>query len=106
MTSKVHTPGPWFSSALLTADDGWTFCSVGPFEVTGDADHVEDTIAEVSGINHDALSNARLIAASPDMLDALKHAHALLADARAHYNPEHCPLCKSIEQAILKAEGR
>lgn len=97
----THTPGPWFSSALLTADDGWTFCSVGPFEVTGDADHVEDTIAEVSGINHDALSNAQLIAAAPDLLEAAKHAamewrlHGQLTDS-----------CRVLETAIAKAEGR
>jgi hypothetical protein len=70
-----HTPGPWYASGVLIDADGWTSCTVGPFAITEGADeHYEDTIAYVSGINYTETleANARLIAAAPDLVKALR----------------------------------
>lgn len=114
MTTKektTFTPGPWFSSPVLVADDGWELCTVGPFDVRGkpDPNHHEDTIAEVSGINHDAEANARLIAAAPELLEALKAVTDMLADQRDFvlgnaYQEEYAAVEKA-RTAIAKAEG-
>ena len=58
----THSPLPWFRSGLVTADDGWEYVSIGPYELHPRKDEFyEDEIANVSGINHDALANADLI---------------------------------------------
>jgi hypothetical protein len=118
-----HTPGPWFASPLQTADDGWTFCTVGPFDVRGKSleHHVEDTIADVSGINHDAEANARMIAAAPDLLEAaraflqkwevvLPHINSMFLMGHIHGANYSGPTVEAeLEQmkaAIAKAEGR
>ena len=64
----VHTPGPWFAGELR-GPDGEQTVSVGPSEK---AEHFEDSICECWQGNHNATENARLIAAAPDMLAALK----------------------------------
>jgi len=112
MNKTKTTPGPWFASALLTADDGWHFATVGPFAVKGKNQHYEDTIAEVSGINHDAKANARLIAAAPDMLTALKEAVRVDAELwrENKMKPSRTMECEEslrmVLAAIAKAEGR
>jgi len=57
--STQHTPGPWWHSGL---------------EV-GTVPMMMVKVAKVSGANHqEAQANARLIAAAPDLLEALKDA--------------------------------
>lgn len=68
---------PWYASAVQTSDDGWVFATIGPFQLSrGDIDHLEETICEVSGINHDAGANAAYIVKAcnlyPELLAALK----------------------------------
>lgn len=109
MSAVTHTPGPW---------------RVGP---------VDDTIVtdadgkEVAAIDGDYNSpdewprmeaNARLIAAAPDLLDALYNAHNYLCMIRGIIAPLpkrdgacamiecHDSAALIIEHAIAKAEGR
>lgn len=61
----THTPGPWFYSR-----------NGNPIYITGNWDKVAGTYADVAEIaqqeQSEAQANARLIAAAPDMLAALK----------------------------------
>jgi len=54
---------------------------------------------DVTAIDH---PDARLIAAAPDILDALKEADRYLV----HHVPEDCPPVTTVRAAIAKAEGR
>jgi hypothetical protein len=77
----AHTPGPWFAGPVQPEDDYGApgGVSVGPYDIEAKFggrddyspatfnDHYEDTIAYVSGCNHDPEANARLIAAAPTM---------------------------------------
>jgi hypothetical protein len=72
---STHTPGPWFAQRAIGTDDmdcGWhiepemvDYKYRGMVASVGDAEHI-------GGITHDERdANARLIAAAPDLLDAL-----------------------------------
>ena len=64
-----HTPGPWTQRKMSTGD-----LAVG---------NVNESrgVAAVSGYHHNAEADARLIAAAPDMLAALKSALALIKES-------------------------
>ena len=86
MTSK-HTPGPWFvQPGFLTiynmdgGDYGLT-CAVA-------------SVLDKQPGRDAAEANARLIAAAPDLLEALKHARSQMQ------HPD-----QMIDEAIAKAEG-
>ncbi len=92
MTAK-HTPGPWEvdHDAIYCAGSG-------------------DTIAEIDFARDEYSANARLIAASPDLLEALE---AMVADCVAlaesvdagFWDAEkHAPVIKA-RTAIAKAKG-
>ncbi len=97
--SAQHTPGPWVAHQRLyapiefghyvTTHDGLTVCNVTyqlPTEIDGQV--VEAT----------RISNARLIAAAPELLEALREAWP--------YVPEHHgPVQARIKAAIAKATG-
>lgn len=102
-----HTPGPWFMSPVQQSDDGWYFATVGPFDVSEkvDPNHYEDTICEVSGINHPCAANARLIASAPDLLSALKEL-LLVAWLGNGNTAEIRAAIDSANAAIAKAEAR
>ena len=91
-----HTPGPW------------RYCDGGVFS---DFEGKEDiTIAQVlrAGINGhnswEGQTNGRLIAAAPELLEALKREHQVIIDEfidpEDHYS-SHCPVC----QLIRRVEG-
>jgi hypothetical protein len=96
---RAHTPGPWrahygWQSDGLTAPDPmypeWS-------EITGGSFDDENRLS-VSG--HIGIANARLIAAAPDMLDALKEAQVVI-------DADDCvETSLRISAAIAKAEGR
>lgn len=86
-----HTPGPWTYSEI----EGFL-----GFYITQKAERIERQVA-TAGPNE---ADARLIAAAPDLLDALKFAYehlesmnnySLVSGARA-----------MMQRAIAKAEGR
>lgn len=79
------TPTPWFAGPLATDDDGFTYRTIGPFAVEGVADeHYEDTIANVSGLNHDASANAAFIVKAvnchDELVAALRFCYATLSN--------------------------
>ena len=107
--SAGHTPGPWDAPkptminkkawSKLHFDGPMQFVTVGWDGFSG------ETIAIVYGDDDDQeISNARLIAAAPDLLEALQDAYAeLLADSTR--DGPRCLLLTQIEAAIAKATG-
>lgn len=94
MSEGKHTPGPW------KVWEGIACCTV---------DHAEwgATIAEVGENDERGMADAALIAAAPEMLEALKE---IRADCDARAIDGVVPIGRSawvaLENAIAKAEGR
>jgi hypothetical protein len=87
-----HTPGPW-----VAKDDG-----VGPYIMAGEI----DIAMAVGPFSYDYMelevnANARLIAAAPELFEALQRCAALLS----RY-PKHDDAWRQARAAIAKAEGR
>jgi hypothetical protein len=106
-----HTSGPWFASPLLTNEYGEDVVTVGPFDVSDKPapEHFEDTICQVFGGNYPAVSNARLIAAAPELLEALKAA-AVVMSRNIYPKPDAGPdhpwaTLQRVRATITKAEG-
>ena len=96
-----HTPGPW------------SICSAEPFlfgkkqgEGIGPIGFVYGpSFAERSELGQEAMANARLIAAAPDLLKALQMAFELLQSVPDDYAmPDH-PVWGKCRAAIAKATG-
>lgn len=101
---NAHTPGPW--RAALTDDKG---PREGEFELACLEHHIFGTNIYAPGeyysdnlAEHEA--NARLIAAAPDLLDALKVILELASDVLS--NPKYDGIVSDARYAIAKAEGR
>lgn len=95
MSETKHTAGPW-----RIKDDG---------ETSKVADAANNTIASLSYVHlygrrtaAEVNANMHLIAAAPDMLEALK---GLVAPQHTHSAGCSCPWCFA-RAAIRKAEGR
>ena len=102
-----HTPGPWFLSPDEHEDEpfngAWnitvpnrTIASVAPYDFADDTNE----------------ANARLIAAAPEMLEALKDALAYFSDredadhnGRTFVGNEEMRLATALRAAIAKASG-
>lgn len=95
-----HTPGPWIYSAKLSGSenhrgfgirstDGWALADVQP--------------ADEDGATGEA--NARLIAAAPDLLAALKAMIRMPLMTDTTYNHCRSIFCQA-HKSIAKAEGR
>jgi len=109
-----HTPGPWI---VCTPSDSTDYlCIEEDSQLVGEA----STIAEVnlggSGISEQIGSgNARLIAAAPELLEALRKADALLKNASdtglldllaGYMHPDEINgACDAVIAAIAKATG-
>ena len=90
MSAGKPTPGPWETSVN---DEGqWDVCAEGG----------GDMVADLSASEHGE-ADARLIAAAPDLLAALK---AMFADACDCGPDVHCRSCELGLRAIAKAEGK
>ena len=87
-----HTPGPWrtFNVADVFPDDG---------DTEGGRQIADCAVGELIGF-HEAAANARLIAAAPDLLEALKDM-VLYCDMFPN-----APYHVKAKAAIAKAEGR
>jgi hypothetical protein len=105
MTDK-HTPGPWFAAdydpetdeIAICSDQGEYVAHIGHIDADGCFDHPK--IAAMIE------ANARLIAAAPDMLEALRQA-AICENQDAFRNRRPvAPWYESACAAIAKAEGR
>lgn len=95
-----HTPAPW-----KVKENGQTLT---PSIVTADDFTITREIARIKDVPNGAYKhNARLIAAAPELLDALKEAWAIIDGMRKPginlYVKEET--VNQIESAILKAEG-
>ena len=88
--TRTHTPGPW-----RVGDAGNTI--FGP----PNGNPSPQTIAHLSVIDHAA--NARLIAAAPEMLEALRDALECLLDDDEGYMR---PIITRLRSVIARAEGR
>ena len=93
MSDVKHTAGPWkFKTDPFTGDCGLHAEGTGIF-----AEAFADIRHQGECNKPEALANARLIAAAPDMLEALKH---ILDSEDANLS------LLLVETAIAKAEGR
>jgi hypothetical protein len=111
MTTTQHTPGPW---AVLD-DDGYVGVPFIPIQTDKPAGAPWTLICEVRGngndndpdlgLNDEDRANARLIAAAPDLLTALKLALPILEGANAKCTGETA-FIRRVRAAIAKAEGR
>jgi len=99
-----HSPGPWQSkhdfdefglSNIIGNVDGETFAD-------GTSRYTFDPICIVDTETAEWRANARLIAAAPDLLAALKALHQRYVMAIGNEGPE----ALSARAAIAKAEGR
>ena len=108
-----HTPGPW------EVQEGAECCfhRGNRYSITLPIDRgITETIAEVwPGSDERDKADALLIAAAPDLLEALETITLYLAEAHAedkavdHYGDETCSYCEGIkaaEAAIAKAKGK
>lgn len=103
MSESKHTPGPW-AFGLIDATDPKHGFSVNDFG----RGHLNATVhvGGLSDLKEDE-ANARLIAAAPDLLTALKKALAVLQklDLLRHIDPMF-PELDEANAAIAKTEGR
>ena len=97
-----HTPGPWSlgdeNDACCSVDTGRSSISLDRMDVLG---RTADVISR-----DEMLANARLIAAAPDLLDALRTLrHSVVADNGMHDGSGRT-VAEFIDTAIAKAEGK
>lgn len=95
--SKVkHTPGPWVVEGLVESNGVGAFRIVSP-----DNTHAVADVYEIEGRE----ANARLIAAAPEMLEALINARSLLETVGGFEASNECiQLSAIIEKATGGAE--
>lgn len=99
MSDPKHTPGPWGIEQTDTAN--W----IGPMRPDGVkiAEIVADT--DRDGLTDEAMerndANARLIAAAPELLEALE----VLFDEWMHFGRPSTETMEKAESAIAKAKG-
>lgn len=90
-----HTPGPWSYKIASDEDfkypDQVEFEFVGPFTGSGQVD-VDSLFGSVP--------DARLVAAAPEMLEALRSVHKCY-----FLHSEYPKICALVDAAIAKAEG-
>ena len=86
-----YTPGPWMAN--------------GP-EIRIEEDTTAEPVATAHGVNkHCVLANARLIAAAPELLEALKNVAEGMDNSPMLTDTQESQL-ESIRRIITKAEGR
>lgn len=108
--SAQHTPGPWSVASKPSSVVGWPVCA----ELGTEVAYVQTLVFAGQPIPKEAQANARLIAAAPELLEALE---AVSAEYR-RLNPMrtadvHKMGCKCIrcaidfaDAAIAKARGQ
>ncbi|MFT3866793.1 MAG: hypothetical protein QM729_21230 [Solirubrobacterales bacterium] len=101
---SAHTPGPW----VVTPRQVWSDEADDSVESTEQATHVRDPSGKsicgtCDGCNYIAMPNARLIAAAPELLAALK---ALLWESEQLPTGTLDQRIAEARSAIAKAEGK
>lgn len=111
MANTAHTPGPW-AVHHIRAYVVPSAHAARPIGAAEDDDCDLATYAQEICAMHwpdrhrtenEVLANARLIAAAPEMLEALRRAERYISDDQPD---EEGSLLKAIRAAIAKAEGR
>ena len=99
-----HTPGPWVYERKFYCDGDQDHEH---YEIR-QAEHRNGALAQVVSGNYEPLgANACLIAAAPDLLAALRDAHAICFALQALVkDPPILSALTRMETAIAKAEGR
>jgi hypothetical protein len=100
--ATTHTPGPWTIKPIA-----YIFNNPCQWEIWG----CNGVVAETNSKTND--SDARLIAAAPDMVDALRWAescffpliHSNSSDEREHAFKDAAHALECIRAALAKAEG-
>jgi len=108
--SAQHTPGPWSFSATWRPPVGRGPHSVNQdgnifwgYSISGCDDHgtpILPTLAAVHNFPDNVLANARLLAAAPDLLEALDAVRRVLPATLKQHD-----LFQAVEDAIAKAAG-
>jgi len=102
--SNAHTPGPW-SLHIVPTSVGFCF-KVGPFPWKDGRQNHACIYADYPGANQitntELGANARLIAAAPDLLEALQ---TIVNSAEANQAAILYPLIDDARAAIAKATG-
>lgn len=93
-----HTIGPWFSDHTPTADDMAHAIVENPTWIAVEAEQ-----GHVAYCHPD---NAELIAAAPEMLDALYAALPYVEEGEEFNHPDKRNLSKTIRALIAKAEAQ
>lgn len=108
---SAHTPGPWgaYSAEHLSKgdEDPALFFTVGPRPFHTVAEVRPGNVGE--GLPEQTPANARLIAAAPDLLEALKEVRRFLdhgEPVRIAASAHDRQLMELVDAAIAKAEGR
>lgn len=91
-----HTPGPWYFGHW--GDHFW----VGP-DRTGQTGKIAGAVWGMGEVVEAGRANARLIAAAPDLLEAVKT--AIESAVWRHQSHCVCEVCEQMRAAIAKAEG-
>lgn len=91
----AHTPGPWLPEWELSRG---TFCQVAAFSTEG------NRILRCAIESFRPVDDARLIAAAPDLLEALREAESVV-DALDRSGYSQGDVLAAIRAAIAKAEG-
>lgn len=105
-----HSAGPWMAAASPSSIVGWpvvgpmgrSICSVSWMPKKAYPDVSE---SEYAAFNAECEANSRLVAAAPDLLDALK---TILTAWRSGEDGDNvlARMGRAMEAAIAKAEGR
>lgn len=103
MTTKEYTAGPWIWSNLYQASDGretWSLVNKGGYGILS----CDGTGNAPQGLGDEG--NARLIAAAPDLLEALEGLLSL-HEPEGRFQPSHYkPFLANARNALAKAHGR
>jgi hypothetical protein len=103
----THTPGPWKVQALSVEGQEIILRTHGEMTIGAPESYAVASVPLRHVSINGQLANARLIAAAPDMLEALKgilanfHESVTTAESLAEF-----PALQAVAQAIAQAEGR
>jgi len=92
-----HTPVPWTIDKNVTETNYLICCDI--------SDRNRGYVASLAVTNEDALSNAQLISAAPDLFVTLKKALEALERADDYGVPGLGRIIDAADSAIRKAEG-
>lgn len=108
--SAAHTPGP------LTVDDRGIICHRNPHGYQQPVKLAGAWVDDAWIDDAEAMANARLYAAAPDLLEAATLAEDIIDDFRGHLSPDDQIACeedpkasaalKALRAAITKAAGQ